>query len=908
LRTTIESGTIVSHYRIVAPIGAGGMGEVYKAHDHNLERSVALKILPPDLVKNDERVRRFMLEAKSASSLNHPHIVTIHEIGEARVSSSDGDGGESEKPIHYIAMELIDGSTLKSKIHHEETELRTLLSYLAQAADGLAKAHGAGIVHRDLKPENIMVTRDGFAKVLDFGLAKLTLKRSTPDESTLAMAAREETREGSLLGTVGYMSPEQVGGKLIDHRSDIFSFGAILYEAATRRRPFEADSDVDVMHKILHDKPPAVDELNPAAPAELRRMIRRCLAKDPDKRYQSMKDLSLELSEIVDEFEQLSISSSARASSSVSGATLPPRSSRRVVLIASVVLMLALAAIAVAVWNTRRQPVAAVSTEPVPQMAMQPLTSSGNVWAAAISPDGKYVAHLVRDEGRFSLWVRQIATGSDVPVVPALDAGVVAVRFSPDGNYIYYIARDKPDGHYSWLYQVPTLGGSPRKVLYDVDTPVSFSPDGKRMVFGRGNPPTAENHLVTANADGSGEQVVARFKRFRRPFAPSWSPDGAKIVTPVIDITGGWKTQPVEVTLATGAKRVIGNTPWLHIGDISWLGDGSALVMSARAPLDAGLPQVWLQPYPDGAPVRITNDTDGYEDISLAADQKTMSVVRWQERGILSVADPSDATGGKRFGKITSGQPAAARVSDDGAVVLELHAGSATNVAIIDRADAPPRVLTSDGTSFDPDISRDGRTIVFTSARIGRMTHLFLMNADGSGLRQLTNGAGEFNPDITADGSTVVYGSSGNALWIVSTKGGAPRRLTAYGNLGPRISPDGKLVMYTEWNQGAHSVSTNLKVVPAAGGPPILDVPFPSGIQDLQFHSNGKAITFHREIAGVANVYSIPLTGGEPKQVTKFTERYINSLDWTADGRLVLVRDEGRADVMLLTNFARRSP
>ncbi len=243
------------------------MGEVYKAHDLELERTVALKILPPDLVKNDERVRRFVQEAKSASSLNHPNIVTIHEIGQAQL---DGN----EKPIHYIAMELVDGMTLRRKIHDGDTDLRTILSYCAQAADGLAKAHAAGIIHRDLKPENIMVTRDGFAKVLDFGLAKLSVKKSS-DTGSEATAVRHDTREGALLGTVGYMAPEQVQGKPVDHRADIFSFGCILYEAATKRRPFEADSDIDVMHKIMHDKPAPIDEINPQAPAELRRVIRR---------------------------------------------------------------------------------------------------------------------------------------------------------------------------------------------------------------------------------------------------------------------------------------------------------------------------------------------------------------------------------------------------------------------------------------------------------------------------------------------------------------------------------------------------------------------------------------------------------------------------------------------------------
>jgi eukaryotic-like serine/threonine-protein kinase len=278
MNLSLRPGTSISRYRVLSPLGAGGMGEVYLARDETLGRNIALKILPPELVTNEERVRRFIQEAKSASSLSHPHIVTIHEIGQAANSA----GGP---PIQFIAMELVEGSTLRQLIHQEKTELRTLLRYLAQAADGLSKAHAAGIVHRDLKPDNIMVTKDGYAKVLDFGLAKLTERQAaSPDERTSAPTATERvTSEGAVMGTVGYMSPEQAQGKPADHRSDIFSFGCILYEAATRKKPFTGDSDIEVLHKILKDQPTPVEEINVQVPAEVRRLIRRCLAKEANR-------------------------------------------------------------------------------------------------------------------------------------------------------------------------------------------------------------------------------------------------------------------------------------------------------------------------------------------------------------------------------------------------------------------------------------------------------------------------------------------------------------------------------------------------------------------------------------------------------------------------------------------------
>jgi len=289
--------TTLSHYRIVSKIGAGGMGEVYLAQDTKLDRRVALKILPADVASSRDRMERFIREAKSAAALNHPHIAQIHEIGE-----HDG--------THFIVMEFIDGVTLREKIHRERTELRKLLKYLQQVAEGLSTAHAAGIVHRDLKPDNIMITRDGFAKVLDFGLAKLVetsdlgLGLSEGGEAPTAVM-QQHSAPGVVMGTVGYMSPEQARGKMneIDQRSDIFSFGCILFEAATGKKPFAGDSIVKSLHSLIYEPAPQIKDLNPSAPAELQRIVRRCLAKDPDERYQSIKEVRIELRELRRELE-----------------------------------------------------------------------------------------------------------------------------------------------------------------------------------------------------------------------------------------------------------------------------------------------------------------------------------------------------------------------------------------------------------------------------------------------------------------------------------------------------------------------------------------------------------------------------------------------------------------------------
>jgi serine/threonine protein kinase/tetratricopeptide (TPR) repeat protein len=285
-----ETGTKLGRYEIRSKIGAGGMGEVYLAEDTRLHRKVALKILPTELAANKDRMRRFEQEAQAAAALNHPNIAHIYEIGE-------GEG------VNFIAMEFVDGVTLREKIHKEQTELGKLLRFLQHAAEGLAKAHAAGIVHRDLKPDNIMLTRDGHAKILDFGLAKLIERppMSGGDSSEVATAVMpQHSTPGAVMGTIGYMSPEQAQGKTteIDQRSDIFSFGCILFEAATGKKPFEAESVIKSLHMVVYEQQPRLADLNPSAPPELQRIVRRCLAKDPDERYQSIKEVAIELKEL----------------------------------------------------------------------------------------------------------------------------------------------------------------------------------------------------------------------------------------------------------------------------------------------------------------------------------------------------------------------------------------------------------------------------------------------------------------------------------------------------------------------------------------------------------------------------------------------------------------------------------
>jgi serine/threonine protein kinase/tetratricopeptide (TPR) repeat protein len=292
---TLSTGTKLGRYEIRSQLGAGGMGEVYLAHDATLNRKVALKILPSALASNQNRMGRFTQEAQAAAALNHPNIAHVYEIGK-------------HADVHFIAMEYVDGVTLREAIHRERTAIPKLLRYLQQVAEGLTKAHAAGIVHRDLKPDNVMISRDGYAKILDFGLAKLVepitpQHFASPEETTRALLRPPLSTPGVAMGTVGYMSPEQAQGHDVDHRSDIFAFGCLLYEAATGKRAFESESTIDTLHKIVHTPAPLVRDVNPSAPSDLTRIVRRCLAKDPDDRYQSIREATIELRDVRRELE-----------------------------------------------------------------------------------------------------------------------------------------------------------------------------------------------------------------------------------------------------------------------------------------------------------------------------------------------------------------------------------------------------------------------------------------------------------------------------------------------------------------------------------------------------------------------------------------------------------------------------
>ena len=927
---TLSPNATLSHYRIVSKIGAGGMGEVYLAQDTKLDRRVALKILPADVASNRVRMERFIREAKSAAALSHPNIAQIFEIGE-------------HAGTHYIAMEFVDGVTLREKIHRERTELSKLLRHLQHVAEGLAKAHAAGIVHRDLKPENIMITRDGHAKILDFGLAKLiepTGQKPDPEggldsiSSTEADTAilQQHSTPGTIMGTVGYMSPEQAQGKIgeIDHRSDIFSFGCILFETVTRRKPFEGDSIIKKLHRLVYEPAPPIEEFNPAAPVDLKRIVRRCLEKDPEDRYQSIKDVAFELKDVRSQLGKdahrdtsveerssgqsasVSLTESISSEKQIATSEIPSRTRDSFVktkhltlgIAAVVVALIVATAGIIAYW---RLFYAQRKIAPPQPLKMTRLTSSGNVTRAVISPDGKFLSYVESDGEQQSLWTRQIATNSNVQVVQPAATDYFDVTFTPDGNYLYFLAQAANDQAAS-LYRVPALGGTTVPVFNKVTDAISFSADGRHIAFQRYDVRTTESSLIIANADGTDEHKVAS-RSGHEWFAmrgPAWSPDGKSIVCGVGDDRFQRQMTLVVINVLDQTNSALTTERWDSIGRSVWLGDGSGIVFTASESGTTATRQIWHVSYPGGVARRLTQDLNSYLDVSITDDSSALVTAQTDLTSNIWVSPTLDIARARQLPGSRDDGAAGVSWTPEGRIVYVSSASGNTEIWIMNQQGAELRQLTNDGaTKFAPTVSPDGRYVVFVSELTG--AHLWRVDIGGGNPTQLTNGNYDTAPRISPDGQWVVYSSYNSGkltLWKVPLSGGTPVQVTDLWSSEPDISRDGKFVACI--HNDARSAA-RLLVLPfnGVGSPQMFDIPqnlhWSGG---LRWMPDGRSLTYIERRGSSTNLWGQPLEGGPPKLLAEFKENGILHREWSFNNKQVaVVRGTTRTDVVLIRNF-----
>ena len=788
----------ISHYELIEKVGEGGMGVVYKARDQQLDRLVAIKVLPADKVANPDRKLRFVQEAKAASALNHPNIVTIHEIG-------------SEDGADFIVMELIAGRTLDRVIPRGGLKPAEVLKYAIPVADALARAHAAGIVHRDLKPGNIMIGDDGQVKLLDFGLAKLS---GLHDASDAELTRREspETEEGRILGTVCYMSPEQAEARKVDGRSDIFSFGSVLYEMATGKRAFMGNSKISTLASILQGDPRPAAKIHAGVPRELEKIIQRCMRKDPAWRYQSAADLKISLCDLQREME-----------SGVPEAALPAPPEHRGKLWAAILALGLVLGASGAWWFASRGERHTSAYGPI-----KPLTTySGLEYEPALSPDGNQVAFVWNGEKKdnFDIYVRLVKGGAAVRLTtdPAEDH---APAWSPDGSRLAFLRGNA-------IYLIPALGGVERKLLQFSHgslrvTPLSWSPDGRFLAFSGTEDATAPAIWVASTESGEHHRASTPPKGYYWDISPAFSPDGHTLafVRARDTYSRAVILQDVKRDGTTQGGHREATSYDMALEDLAWQADGRGLILTAKQGLEHyGLWRLSLA----GAlePLSIDSEIVRWPSVSrtgncLAYEKRRMDL------NIYRMDGP-----GPRGGPRSYDQCHVAKVFDSTA---------------IDR---------------EPMLSPDGRRFAFNSDRLGSI-EIHLADAGGANQVALTalGPTAVGSPRWSPDGQMVVfdrYEDGHSMIYVVSAEGGKPRRMThdAFSDVRPSFSRDGKWIYFSSNRTGRNEIWK----IPSGGGE----------AQQLtrNFASEAFESTDGKQLYYTNNqgLLSLPVGGGEPKLV-----------------------------------------
>jgi serine/threonine protein kinase/Tol biopolymer transport system component len=918
----LAPGTRLGPYEISTLLGAGGMGEVYLAHDPRLGRNVAIKILPAALSADPDRLWRFEREARAVASLNHPHICTVHDIG-------DHEGHR------YLVMERLEGETLGERLATGPLPAATLLDLAVQIADALQAAHGAGIVHRDLKPANVFITRRGEAKLLDFGLAKVETDGSTVGQTdvtavtaaeTLVSPARAAaTTVGTLLGTAAYMSPEQARGEPVDARTDLFSFGAVLYEMATGKAAFAGKTMATLFDQILNRDPAPIEKVNPDAPSELEPIISKALEKDLELRYRSAADMAADLKRLRRDragrrVSESGINETAAAGTATSGST--PRSIRPAASSApgspaapgsnwpaasaqarSPWVWLAVSVMATLVFGRGGIGVIrslftrpAASVAPFTSLQVTQLTSTGNAFRPVVSPDGKYVVYLQGEANGVSLWLRQVAATNSVKLVPADGArSPVAATIGPDGTFVDFFAAGA-------LWRVPFLGGTPKRLVDRVNTPVGWSPDGRRMTFVRPSESGRGQDLVIADRDAGDLRTIASGVVFATGmpggtfYAPAWSPDGQRIG---MFERSGEDIRDIGIRLfdvASGESEVVSTRGDVPLG-LAWFDDRTMLIAQA---LETGTPsQLWRISVPGGERTRLSNDVTRYSEVSLSTDANTLVTSRPETRVEMWVGDANGAgREAVRSAPFLSSAFYYATVDWDGGELLFTHTMNGRyEIFRIDPAEtgAMPQPVVA-GREFS--VAANG-TIVFRA--VADRDGLWAVGRDGQRPVEIAKGSVSY-PFISADGRRVVFNSrlgGPQTLWQVPAAGGQATQMLDVPvgiNSFSDISPDGRSVLVdldNRWMLCELPGCTERKAVADVhGGKP-------------RWMPDGRAFTYVDGFNPSNNLWLQPLDGSAPRQLTHFADgKIIGHYAWSRDGRrLAMSRATQGSDIVLFSGL-----
>jgi serine/threonine protein kinase/Tol biopolymer transport system component len=898
----------ISHYRITGQLGSGGMGVVYEAEDLTLGRRVALKFLPPALSKDQTALDRFLFEARTASALNHPNICTIYAVEKAAV--------ENEGDQSFIAMELLEGESLDRKLTSGPLPLDRVLDIAIQLADALDAAHAKGIIHRDIKPANVFLLPRGQVKILDFGLAKLARREMTMDTIGTTQdlpSPAHLTSPGATVGTIAYMSPEQARGEELDTRTDLFSLGTVLYQMATGRLPFSGATSAVIFHAILELDPPSALQINSALPPKLQEIIEKSLEKDRELRYQSAADLRSDLRRLKRDTESggrtsqtastrshaVPVASSSATPQGPSGSVVVAAKQHKIsVALVTLVGLLLLAAAAYGVYSLLNRNRAAAFQN----IAVSKVTETGKAELAAISPDGKYILQVVSDNGMESLWLRNVPTNSNAQVIPPAEVDYIGLRFSPDGNYLYFVRNEAKNQGLEYLYRTPVLGGTPQRLVTDIDSNVTFSPDGKQLAYVRFNNPDPDKfRLIVRDVESGQEKVLVNGPASEGLYDPAWSPDGQVIACYTLQ-RGGSLTSLVAVDVNTGNQRVFFHSYTAVLSRPAWLPDGSGLLaLAADQGFDFTRRQIVFLPYLKGTWHRVTRDTNNYSDISLSSDGHTLATVLSEEHQNLFVM-PS------------GGRSDQAQQVSSGASVHhfswgrdgQLFVDQDLTLTMLDPTSGAKTALMSEKGSLviSPSACPDGHSIVFALAFHGGQPTQNIWRTDSSGgnLKQLSNNNDDGNPVCSPDSKFVLYRDGNDRLWKVPSEGGTPQKLSdleissTYG-----ISPDGKAAAFaTLQHLGEHQEKLALVDTATGRTTKLADFQQPNN-GAVRFSTDGKAVVYPVRARGVDNLWLQPLDGSPGKQITDFKAEHIYDFHWSFDGsKLGLIRGHTDADVVLI--------